>query len=46
MTGAIFRNLATCEIGSNNLEIFFEISTLEKYMKSLKISYEKVHILV
>ena len=46
MTGAGFRTLATCEIGSNHLEMFFEKSTLEKCMKSLKISYEKAHILV
>ena len=46
MTGAAFRTCATCEIGNNHLEMFFEISTLEKCMKSLKISDEKAHTLV
>ena len=37
------RNLDTCEIGSNHLQMFLEICALEKYMKSLKFNYERIN---
>lgn len=46
MTSVSFVNFPQFEIGSNHLEVFLEIDTLEKYMKSMKSTYERVHFLV
>ena len=46
MTGESSTNSATSQIGSNHLEEFPEIGTLEKYIKFLKRASERDDFLV